>query len=335
MDKVRFGVIGCAGIASKAFLPALKSSAWAEPVMVASLCLEEAQQCADEFGCEAVDGYDDLLARGGVDAIYIATPIGLHAEWAMAAAQAGCHVLCEKSLARDVEETRHILEACELNGVALFEGFTYQFHTQHAAVRAAVDEGRVGEPVLFQAWFGFPPLNDDNFRYVPELGGGALLDAGAYTVHMARRFFGREPVRAHGCLHHGNRRVDIRGSALLDFGAGQTAQLAFGFDNVYRNSYAVWGTKGQVTLSRAFSIPPSFAATLILEQQGYREEQTLKPFDQFAAEIEGFCRGLNNPQTRTAWREDALAQALALEMIRLSDASESQPPRQEGRNGCA
>ncbi len=316
-NKLRFGIIGCGNIARKAFLPALKNSVAAELVAVASRSFEKANSFASLFNCEAVQGYDNLLARNDIDAVYIATPIGTHAEWSIASAQAGKHILCEKTLATNVEETRRILDACEKYEVALFEGFAYQFHPQHVAVREIVEQGQIGKPILFQAWFGFPPLND-NHRYDPELGGGALLDAGTYAVHAARRFFDREPVRTHASLNYKEKRVDIHGSVLLDFGNNQTALLAFGFDNMYRNAYSIWGTRGMITLTRAFAIPPSFSPTIILEQQSYREERILTPFDQFAGEIEMFSAEFFDPDKCRRWRLESLNHALVLEAIRQS-----------------
>jgi hypothetical protein len=112
--------------------------------------------------------------------------------------------------------------------------------------------------------------------------------------------------------------VDIHGSVLLDFENSQTALLAFGFDNMYQNSYSIWGTKGLVTLTRAFSIPPSFSPTIILEQQGYREERTLAPYDQFSGEIEMFSVGIYDPDRCRRWRIDSLNHAIVLEKIRQS-----------------
>lgn len=314
MGKVRFGILGCANVARKAFLPALLSSNCAYPIAVASRTKAKAQEYAALFSCEAVEGYDNLLIRDDIDAVYIATPIGLHAQLAIKAAESGKHVLCEKTLARNVEESQLIYEACKRNNVALLEGFSYQFHPQHQEVRDIIEKGQIGNPILFQAWFGFPPLQSQH-RYDSALGGGALLDAGTYTVHSARRFFGREPLRVWASLDDGDQPVEIHGSVILDFGGGQTALLAFGFDNMYRNSYSIWGTKGQVTLNRAFSVPANFAPTIILEKQGRQEERTVAPYDQFKGEIEVFCAGLNDPDRRRAWREDALAQAKVLASV--------------------
>lgn len=316
MDKIRFGVIGCGGVAQKGFLPAMCRSKSAELVAIASRTLSKAMEFARTFGGEAICGYNDLFRRENIDAVYIATPVGTHAELAVEAARHGKHVLCEKSLALDVQETNRILNSCKEHDVALLEGFMYQFHTQHAALRKLVKEGRVGDPILFQGWFGFPPLDSVNIRYSKQLGGGALLDAGSYTVHAARHFFGREPLNTSAVLDALDDDVEIHGTVLLNFGDGKTAVLAFGFDNFYRNSYSIWGRSGQVTLTRAFSIPPTLSPSLILERQNYREEYILPPCDHFLIEIEAFCAGINDKNTRQQWQKDALGQACTLDLIR-------------------
>jgi len=317
MGKLRFGIIGCGDIACRAFVPALKRSDVAELVAVASRSAEKSKELAYRFDCKAVDGYEALCRRQDIDAVYIATPIGVHRKWSLEAAQAGKHVLCEKTLAIDYNETKEILETCANHDVALLEGFAYQFHPQHSLLRKMILEGRLGDAVLFQAWYGFPPIKSAH-RYDPALGGGSLLDAGTYTIHAARRFFGREPVRVEACFDFRDGPVEIHGSMLLDFGNGQNAHLAFGFDNMYRNAYSVWGTNGLVTLTRAFAIPPTFAPTVILERQSYREEHVLAPYNQFLGEIEAFSAGINDPEKRRFWRQDALGQAEVVKAVRES-----------------
>lgn len=87
---------------------------------------------------------------------------------------------------------------------------------------------------------------------------------------------------------------------------------------MYQNSCSVWGTKGRLTLSRAFSLPPTYAPKVILEQQDLKEERTIPPCDPFAGEIEAFCAGVDDEATRKSWREDALCHARVIESIRLS-----------------
>lgn len=316
MKKIRFGVIGCGYVARKGFLPALQQTKMAKLVAATDLNIVKAEEMTNMFGGEPVLNYKDLVKRKDIDAVYIATPNKTHSKLAIAVAENGKHLICEKPLAHNLQAIQKIISICEEKKVALLEGFTYQFHPQHKALDKLVADDCIGDPVLFQAKFGFPPLNKDNFRYQQDLGGGALLDAGSYTVHAARRFFGKEPTNVYAVSKHKGHEVDIHGSVLLDFGNSKTAILAFGFDNYYQNTYSIWGTKGKVTLTRAFSISATFAPKIILERQSYREEHTIPPYNQFAGEIEAFCAGLNEKDTHRVWRNDAIGQAQTLERIR-------------------
>ena len=264
-------------------------------------------------------GYGNLLNDERIDAVYIALPTGLHAQWTIAAAKKKKHVLCEKTFTTDLKETKAALEACEQHNVALYEGFAYVFHPQHDYVRTAIEKGLIGKPNLFEAKFGFPPL-DSPIRYSEALGGGALLDVGTYTLHAARQFYGREPIGCHATLDNDDQEVDVQGSVLLDFGEGQTAQLAFGFVNQYQNTYSIWGSKGILTIKqRAFSIPADFSPVITLERQDHIEETVLEPFDQFLGEINGFCNGLKDETQRSVWRQEVLNHAKLIDRVRASN----------------
>ena len=120
----------------------------------------------------------------------------------------------------------------------------------------------------------------------------------------------------HAALDAGEQPVDIHGSAMLDFGSGRTAVLGFGFDNMYRNVYEIWGTTGVLKLERAFSIPPTLEATLTIARQDGVETRSLPPRDQFAAQVDACCAGVWDAETVTGWRDDARGQAAAMEAMR-------------------
>ena len=202
MNKIRFGVIGCGYISRKAFIPALKKSNLAELVVVASRDKDKAKSFSVEFACDAEKDYNTLLRRNDIDAVYIATVPSTHEKIILSAAKNGKHILCEKPLTVSYNSAKKIVNHCNNYGVGIFEGFMYQFHSQHQKVRDIVNEGGIGKPILFQAQFGFPPLDKDNYRYRRDLGGGALLDAGSYTIHAARHFFQREPTKVYSVINN-------------------------------------------------------------------------------------------------------------------------------------
>jgi dTDP-3,4-didehydro-2,6-dideoxy-alpha-D-glucose 3-reductase len=313
MKRIRFGIIGCGGIARKAFLPALLQSQKASLVAFASRTKAKAQDFANEFGGEAIEGYVRLLNRDDIDALYIATP---NAQLTIEAVKSGKHVLCEKPMACNVREAEEIFAHSAENDVAVLEGFVYQYHPQHQKLKELVKKGAIGEPRLFNAWFGFPPLAQSDIRYRPELCGGALLDAGVYTIHASRRFFGAEPGILSASLENAGQDVDIHGRALLTFPGERAASLAFSFDSYYRNMYTVWGSKGVISLQRAFSVPADFAPTLMLENSGGIKEIKVEPYNQFLGQLDYFCVNLSNAEACLRWKEDAINQARAVEALR-------------------
>jgi NDP-hexose-3-ketoreductase len=317
--KLRVGIIGAGRVAAKYFVPAAKESSSVQIAGIASLSSpQNAQQLAQILGCTVFGDYGSLLRSPEIDAVYIAVPNGLHARWIEEAAAHKKHVLCEKPLCATLAETEDAIANCRRSDVALLEGFAYQFHPQHARVRSLIAEGAIGRPLHFMAYFGFPPIQpvETEPRYRSELGGGALLDAGAYTIHSARRFFGREPLQVSGNLFNDGRPVDFHGAGLLDFGEGQTATVAFGFNNAYRNTYSIWGTSGIITALRAFSIPASVSPVVRLERQSGSEDIVIPGFDQFRGELDTFSEIVRDKDSRTRWYDDALAQARVIDRFR-------------------
>ena len=315
MDKIRFGIIGCGDIARKAFIPALKKSKYAEIVAVASRNSNKAESVSVEFECDFESNYELLLNRNDISAIYIATVPSTHEKIILAAAKNGKHILCEKPLTVSYNSAKKVVNYCKKMRIGILEGFMYQFHTQHQIVQNIINVGEIGTPILMQAQFGFPPLKSDNFRYNKELGGGAILDAGSYTLHIARNIFKKEPVEVYSIIDYNKEGIDIHGTVLLNFHKGQTANLSFGFDNFYRNNYSVWGTEGYISVMRSFSISETFKPRIILEKQDYYEEIECNPENQFVSEIEYFCKNLNSKNIVNSWRNDMLSQAKLIDII--------------------
>jgi len=162
MQPLRFGILGAAQIARK-LVPAMRRAPGVVPVAVASRDAAKAAAFAREFRLEPVAGYDALLARGDVDAVYIPLPDGLHEEWTLRAAAAGKHVLCEKSLTASCASAGRMVAACRAAGVRLMEAFMFRFHRQHARVRELLAE-ELGAPLAYYARFGFHLDDPANIR---------------------------------------------------------------------------------------------------------------------------------------------------------------------------
>ena len=268
MNKLRIGVLGCASIAKRSVIPAIKSIAEFELVAIASRTKEKAADFAEEFECDAVVGYQELIDRKDIDVIYMPLPTGLHEEWVVKALEAGKHIHIEKSLAMNYDSAKRMVELAREKGLLIMENFMFIYHQQHQFVKGLIAQGEIGEVRCFRSSFGFPPLEKDNFRYNSELGGGALLDAAAYTVRVSQYFLGNDIKVEAATLNTMNTEVDLFGGAYLKAPNGIFAEVAFGFDNFYQCNYEIWGSKGKIISQRAFTPGVDFKPTITLEQQG-------------------------------------------------------------------
>lgn len=294
MKKIRFGIIGCGYQTQKNMAPAMEKCEAVDIVGFYDLDCEKAQQLAKQYDSKIFASIRELLNDKAVDAVYIATPVVSHKELCFLAADSGKHILCEKPMAMNADEHKEIQDYCANKRVYLMEGYMYQYHSQHQFVREMIKKGEIGEPRVFYAWFGFPPFPETDFRMKKDMGGGALLDAGGYVIHAAKWFYGKEPLTENIVLHYNEDGLDIHGSIQMDFGSKQSAQLSFGMDNSYKNSYSIWGTKGEITLLRAFSIPEHHIPICRIVNQGLVREFQLQPCNHFVEEITYFTHAVYN-----------------------------------------
>ncbi len=268
MNKLKIGVLGCANIAQRSVIPAIKSIPEFHLIAIASRTSAKASIFAQEFNCEPVEGYQNLLDRKDIDVIYMPLPTGLHEEWVIKALDAGKHILIEKSLAMNYDSAHRMVDMARNKGLLIMENFMFLYHGQHQFVKGLINNGDIGEVRCFRSSFGFPPLDTNNFRYDKELGGGALLDAAAYTVRASQLFLGDDLWVEAATLNSINSEVDLFGGAYLKSNNGLFAEVAFGFDNFYQCNYEIWGSKGKIIAQRAFTPSPKFKPTITLEIEG-------------------------------------------------------------------
>jgi predicted dehydrogenase len=257
MSKLRIGVLSTADIAIKKVIPGMRRAARVEVAAIASRDGGQARAVADRLDIPRAHGsYDALLADPDIDAVYIPLPNHLHAEWTMAAARAGKHVLCEKPLALTAADAERMAGACDAAGVRLMEAFMYRHHPSWVAVRDLVESGRIGRLAAVQSWFSY--YNDDpaNIRNIREYGGGALYDIGCYNVNLSRLLFGGEPTRIRASIERDTATgVDVLTSAILDFDEG-SATFTCGTRLETDQRVDVYGTTGRISIGIPFNIPP-------------------------------------------------------------------------------
>jgi D-xylose 1-dehydrogenase (NADP+, D-xylono-1,5-lactone-forming) len=263
-------VLGAAGIASGAVLPAITASRNGRVVAIASRDPGRARNLADAHpGSKAADTYEALLADPEVDAVYIPLVNSVHKKWTLRALAANKHVLCEKPLAMNAAEAEEMAVAAKSARKLLMEAFMYRFHPR---TRRFVIE--LQDPMYVQASFGFTVKEPSDFRLQAQLGGGALLDVGCYGVSVARWILG-EPsnVLARSRMAGG---VDMTTSALLQFPGGQTAAVWASFESPEEQSLTVVAREDVYRLDRPFSsreevdeyqvMVESFAESILLDR---------------------------------------------------------------------
>ena len=267
--KIRVGVLGCANIATRSIIPTIiELNNIFELAGIASRSASKVDETVKLFQTKAFYSYQDLICDKGIDAIYIPLPNAMHKEWVERALEEKKHVLVEKSLACTLQEVEYLNQLASQNECVLIENFQFRFHKQIEVIKTIIEDGQIGELRSIYTSFGFPPFADkDNIRYNKDLGGGALLDAGAYPIKISQLFLGADvTVQSSSLYLDPQREVDIYGGGFIKQRNGSLfANVAFGFDNQYQCRIEFWGSKGKLTAPRVFTAPPNNDVELILE----------------------------------------------------------------------
>ncbi|MCW8897758.1 MAG: Gfo/Idh/MocA family oxidoreductase [Flavobacteriales bacterium] len=315
MQKLKIGVLGCANIAKKSVIPAILSISDFELVAVASRTAEKAQEFANLFGCEAVEGYQKLIDKKDIDIIYMPLPTGLHEEWVLKALEAGKHILIEKSLAMNYSSAEKMVQKAKEKGLLIMENFMFVYHGQHQIVKQLIAEDKIGEIRCFRSSFGFPPLPSDNFRYNKKLGGGALLDAAAYTIRASQLFLDNDLNVKAASLNYNENDIDIFGGAFLKNKNGLFSEVAFGFDNFYQCNYEIWGSKGKIIAHRAFTPAPDFKPLITIEQQEEKFDIEVPAENHFINILHEFVKNIRKQNYKPKY-DEILNQAKLIQEIR-------------------
>ncbi len=311
--KVKWGVLGVAGIAEGKVIPAMQQGEWSEVVAIASRELARAQEAAERLGIDRAYGsYEELLADPEVEAIYNPLPNHLHVPWTMRAAAAGKHVLCEKPIAMNAAEARELLAARDRNGVIIGEAFMVRSHPQWVETRRLIQEGRIGELRLITAYFSYFKLDPENIRNRLDTGGGALMDIGCYPINIARFLFGSEPTRVVSLIDRDpEMKIDRLSSAMLDFPGGQ-ATLSCSTQLAASQRINIFGTEGRIEVKIPFNAPPD-EPTRILVDDGSNapgaggEVIEFPAVDQYTLQGDAFSSAIIARTTPPVPLEDAIA----------------------------
>lgn len=315
MKKIRIGVMGCASIAERSMIPAIKSlSDKFQLIAVASRNVEKAQTLAAKFNCEGICGYDALLDRKDIDAVYIPLPTGLHYEWVMKSLNADKHVYVEKSSSLSYSDSKAFVDVARSRQLVLMEGYMFLYHSQQKKILELIDSGIIGEIRHFSASFGFPPLSLTNFRYDKQVGGGAIMDCAGYVVRATSLILRQRLNVQAASIHYDKAGVSLYGSAFLVGDENIPACVSFGFDNFYQCKYEVWGSKGKLIASKAFTPKEKESPILLLETSEGLKQIVCDADNHFKKSMAEFADSISMEHYELHYRE-ILEQSFLLDEI--------------------
>ena len=328
--KVGYAVAGLGHIAQTAVMPAFAHAKNSRLVALISDDEEKREKLSRKYRCDAYsyEQYDECLRRDDVDAVYIALPNTMHAEYTVRAAQAGAHVLCEKPMATSEADCRRMITACDDAGVRLMIAYRLHFEPANLEAVKLVTSGRLGEARFFSSDFSYQ-VKPDNIRTQAETGGGVLWDIGIYCINAARYLFRAEPTEVAGFVaRDADRRFD-RGvepamSCLLRFGHEQLATFNVSFQAAATATYRLVGTRGDVCLDQAYEYQGERELVVTIDDRS--RTRNFPRSDQFGPELVYFSDCVQRDAEPEPSGEEGLADVRVIEAL-LRSAHDDRPVR--------
>jgi D-xylose 1-dehydrogenase (NADP+, D-xylono-1,5-lactone-forming) len=324
---LRIGILGAANIARQ-FISAVAPSQLVSISAVASRDRGKAEAFAKETGVgRAFGSYEELLADPAIDAIYNPLPNTLHAEWSIRATDAGKHVLCEKPLTTTVADARAMFAAAKRNNVHLVEAYPYLAQPLSGKLRQLLAANAIGKPQIVRSSFGVSFSDPSDIRMKPDVGGGALLDAGSYALSLIRLVSGSAPQRVSATVRWSDTGVDRTMLATLEFPDGLLAQMSCSLATCFHRHALISGDAGTIE-TNYFNHPPLGGPPQMIVKRGTKIDAVTEIVEAdggsgFLYEAESFARlvAAGPAQWTGATPAESIDIAVMLEAIQASAKS--------------
>lgn len=328
---IRYAVVGAGWISQESFLPGVAQSGNSTIAAIVTGDLVKGAKLAAFHNIPQVVAYADydaLLASDTIDAVYIALPNSMHADYTIRAAKAGKHILVEKPLATTVADAKAMIDAAHDADVFLMTAYRLHNEPGTVAVLDHIRQGAIGTPLIFQSIFSFQTTLG-NHRLQASHWGGPLQDLGVYSINAARHIFGEEPILATATIHQPEddprfAEIEATLAATLTFPSGGIAQFISSFGAGMVDNYRIVGSTGDIEMDPGFKA--DCAMKMRLRQNGVTQEISFPQTDHFAAQVAYFsdCISAGNPPEADG--EEGLADMLAL--IAVEQAAKTGVPQQ-------
>ncbi len=327
MNRVKWGVIGSARIATERVIPAMAQSELCVVQAIASRSATKAEAVATDFNIAvSYDSYQALLDDPEIEAVYIPLPNHLHVEWSVKALEAGKHVLCEKPVARSTEEVAPLIVARDRSGLLAEEAFMIRDHPQWQHLQQLLASGRIGDVRNVQLSYSHFSDDPDDIRFNATYGGGSLLDVGSYCCTVARMIYNHQPVRAMALSDRDPvRDIDRSTTAILEFTQGH-ASLFCSMQSSRYQMVQIVGSEGWIRVEVPFAHPATLGARLVIGRHqipGTEVDETIhfEPVNQYQLMAERFSRQIRGQQKSRWPLETALQNMRVIDAIRESSAT--------------
>lgn len=309
MKPLRIGVLGAARIAPMALIAPARSMEGVEIAGVAARQPDRAAAFARRHRIAAVyPSYEALIADPAIDAIYNPLPNSLHGRWTIAALEAGKHVLCEKPFTANAQEAQAVAAVARRTGLIVMEAFHYRYHALIARALSIIASGELGDVRHIAASFRVPLPGNGDIRWRLPLGGGAVMDAGCYAIHMVRTLAAAEPqVRAARAKLH-SPGVDRVMEAELDFADGRTGAIAAALRGwpLIAIAARVEGAAGTLRIAN-FVMPHLWHRLTVETLAGRRRERVASHPSSYAAQLDAFLTAVRTGVQPITDVNDAIA----------------------------
>jgi predicted dehydrogenase len=317
LQMIRYAVVGAGWISQESFLPGVAQSGNSTIAAIVTGDLAKGAKLAAFHNIPQVlpyEEYDALLASGTIDAVYIALPNSMHADYTIRAAKAGKHILVEKPLATTVADAEAMIDAARDAGVFLMTAYRLHNEPGTVAVLDHIRQGAIGTPLIFQSIFSFQTTLG-NHRLQASHWGGPLQDLGVYSVNAARHIFGEEPILATATIHQPKNdprfaEIEATLAATLTFPSGGIAQFISSFGAGKVDNYRIVGSTGDIEMDPGFKA--DCAMKMRLRQNGVTQEISFPQTDHFGAQVAYFSDCITSRTPPEADGEEGLADMLAL-----------------------
>jgi len=275
---INIGVLGKSKFALNKIIPAIENNTDVAIVAIASASDDErsliigskVKSLNKDFVEKSLilfDSFSDLINSDFIHAVYIPLPPKLHFFWAKFCLENGKHVIIEKPAVLKTEDALELVDIARKNNLALIENFAFIDHKQTRKMFELLDANMIGNIRLIKASFGYPFRGVSDHRYSKEYGGGALNDAGCYTIKIIRAILGSDvDILSARLIPSVNNEIDDFGAGML-IKEGIISQISFGINNQYECKLEIWGTKGIINMPRIFTAPMGFNAVVKVSTQ--------------------------------------------------------------------